>query len=81
MDFEEEIDLEAILDDKFLVDKDRFKIWVANFIEADARLRERLFIVQVAVEDGWSVAKGVALRKTAKHKDDDYGKEIEMRRK
>ncbi len=75
------MDLGSILDDKFLVDKDVFIGWVAQLVDADAKLRERLFIVQVAVEDGWSVAKGVALRKTAKHKDDDYGKEIEMRRK
>ncbi len=34
----------------------------------------------MAIEDGWSVAKGVALRKAGKYNDKEYQKEIESRK-
>jgi hypothetical protein len=46
----------------------------------DELLRDKLFILQVAVADGWSVAKEVAMRKAGKFADKDYQKTIEGRK-
>jgi len=46
----------------------------------DEMLREKLFILQVAVADGWSVAKAVQSRKHGHYADKDYMKEMEQRR-
>ncbi len=81
LDFDEEIDLATILEDKVIVDKTIFKEWVASFLDADKGYRERMFIIQVAIEDGWTMAKGVALRKSGKYKDSEYQKEAEFLKK
>jgi hypothetical protein len=52
----------------------------ANLLSVDEHLRDKLFILQVAIEDGWSVAKGVAMRKAGKYNDKEYQKEIESRK-
>ncbi len=46
----------------------------------DELLRDKLFILQVAVADGWSIAKEVAMRKAGKFADREYQKTIEGRK-
>jgi len=52
----------------------------ANLLAIDEGLRERLFIVQIAIVDGWAMAKAVSLRKAGKSEDKDYLKELELKR-
>ncbi len=52
----------------------------ANLLQMDELLRDKLFILQVAIADGWSVAKEVAMRKAGKFADKEYQKTIEGRK-
>jgi len=52
----------------------------ANLLALDELLRDKLFILQVAVADGWSIAKEVAMRKAGKFADKEYQKTIESRK-
>ncbi len=49
LDFEEVVDLNAILDTKVVVDKALFRAWLGQLMDVDVRLRDRLFIVQVGL--------------------------------
>jgi hypothetical protein len=61
--------------------KDELREVYANALAMDETVREKLFILQVAVADGWHVAKSVQARKHGSYSDKDYTKEMELRRK
>ncbi len=61
----------ASLGDKVVVDREMFKDWFVKLLELDEAMRDRMFIVQLAAENGWKLAKAVALRKSGKSLDED----------
>ncbi len=52
-------------------DKETLKEWFGKLISLDEDLRNRAFIVQLAADRGWTLAKDVAQRKAGKLLDDD----------
>lgn len=50
-------------DEEIVVSRGLLKKIFASIVAADAATRERLFIVQVAAEEGWDLANRVAVRK------------------
>jgi hypothetical protein len=54
----------VVKDDEIVVKKSEIEALFTKLKAVDEALMERLFVVQVAVEDGWAMAKDVAFFKT-----------------
>lgn len=57
--------------EKNIVDEEVVKDWFGKLLAVDEAFRERLFIVQIASDNGWKLAKAVAMRKSGKSLDED----------
>jgi len=63
-DKDKEKDKVRLKPDEMIISRSEFKGMFDSFVKVDEALMERLFIIQVALEDGWATAKDVAFYKS-----------------